>query len=86
MTEEKPKTKFLEPKMKKNSRRAELTEREMSVLHLIKDGHSNAEIAQGLELSQKTVENHVRNIMMKLNAGNRTEAVVIAVKKELIEI
>lgn len=78
--------KFIDPKAKKTSRRAELTERETGILIMVKDGFSNAEIAKGLELSQKTVENHVRNIMIKLNAGNRTEAVVIAVKRELIEI
>lgn len=63
-----------------------LSKREMQVLGQIKEGLRNPEIASDLGLSTKTVENHVRSILQKLGAKNRTEAVVIALKNSLIEI
>lgn len=63
-----------------------LSKREMDVLLQIKDGLSNPEIANSLGLSTKTVENHVRSILQKLGAKNRTKAVVIALKNSIIEI
>jgi DNA-binding NarL/FixJ family response regulator len=66
--------------------RGNLSRREMEVLILIKDGQRNPEIAEVLGLSPKTIENHVRSILQKLGAKNRTEAVVIALKKSLIII
>ncbi len=63
-----------------------LSNREIDVLILIKDGMKNPEIAEEIGLSTKTVENHVRSILIKLGAKNRTDAVIIAVKNELIEI
>lgn len=64
----------------------QLSSREIDVLVLIKDGMKNPEIAEEIGLSTKTVENHVRSILLKLGAKNRTDAVIIAVKNELIEI
>lgn len=66
--------------------KARVSKREMEVLLHIKNGLRNPEIAENLGLSTKTVENHVRSILQKLNAKNRTEAVVIALKNGLIEI
>ena len=63
-----------------------LSKRENEILALLKDGLSNPEIAENLNLSIKTIENHIRNIFIKLGAKNRTEAVVLAVKHMLIEI
>ena len=63
-----------------------LSKREMDVLLLIKDGLRNPEIANHLTLSTKTIENHVRSILQKLNAKNRTDAVVIAVRSGLIQL
>ncbi len=63
-----------------------LSKREMEVLLQIKEGLRNPEIAAGLGLSTKTVENHVRSILQKLGAKNRTEAVVMALKSSLIDI
>lgn len=63
-----------------------LSKREMDVLLQIKEGLRNPEIAANLGLSTKTVENHVRSILQKLGAKNRTEAVVIALKNSLIDI
>ncbi len=66
--------------------RGNLSRREMDVLLQIKDGLRNPEIAGNLGLSTKTVENHVRSILQKLGAKNRTEAVVIALKNSMIDI
>lgn len=66
--------------------RVKLSRREMDVLRYIKDGLRNPEVAGQLGLSTKTIENHVRSILQKLGAKNRTEAVVIALKNSLIEI
>lgn len=63
-----------------------LSKREMDVLLQIKEGLRNPEIAVNLGLSTKTVENHVRSILQKLGAKNRTEAVVIALKNSMIDI
>lgn len=68
------------------STRGKVSKREMDVLLLVKDGLRNPEIAAQLGLSTKTVENHVRSILQKLGAKNRTEAVVIALKNSIIEI
>ena len=68
------------------STRGKVSKREMDVLLLVKDGLRNPEIADRLGLSTKTVENHVRSILQKLGAKNRTEAVVIALKNSIIEI
>jgi DNA-binding CsgD family transcriptional regulator len=52
-----------------------LTAREQEVLHLMSDGASNASIGAALVISQATVKSHVRHILRKLGASNRTEAV-----------
>jgi DNA-binding NarL/FixJ family response regulator len=62
---------------------AELTKREIVVLHLISQGKTNAEIADDLVLSQKTVRNHVSTIMGKLNVSNRVEAATLALRKRI---
>ena len=54
-----------------------LTDRERQVLGLVADGHTDAEIADMLILSVYTVQNHVKNILRKLNARNRTQASTI---------
>lgn len=56
----------------------ELTAREREVLELIAQGRSNAQIAEGLVLSQKTVRNHVSNVFTKLQVLDRAQAIVKA--------
>jgi DNA-binding NarL/FixJ family response regulator len=56
----------------------ELTEREHEVLDLIAQGRGNAEIAQALAISPKTVRNHISNIFDKLQVADRAQAIVRA--------
>jgi len=55
-----------------------LTAREREILGLVAQGRSNAEIGRQLFISAKTVSVHVSNVMAKLGAGGRTEAVALA--------
>jgi DNA-binding CsgD family transcriptional regulator len=59
------------------SRLSTLTARELEVLHLMSEGASNAAIGTSLVISQATVKSHVRHILRKLGAANRTEAVSV---------
>ncbi len=61
-----------------------LTERELEVLQLIVDGHSNASIADKLFITVGTVKTHVRNILNKLCADDRTQAAVRALRTGLV--
>jgi len=62
----------------------ELSEREFEVLRLIADGKRNAEIAQILFISEKTVKNHVSNILSKLHLADRTQAAVYAWREGIV--
>ncbi|MEY2831274.1 MAG: hypothetical protein RLZZ574_532 [Cyanobacteriota bacterium] len=55
---------------------AELSPREKEVLNLIATGANNREIAQELYISEKTVKNHITNILSKLNLRDRTQAAI----------
>ena len=61
-----------------------LTKREQDVLHLLTRGIDNNEIADTLVISRSTVKYHMSNILSKLHATNRTEAVVIAIQNNLV--
>jgi NarL family two-component system response regulator LiaR len=61
-----------------------LTERELEVVRLIAQGCSNAEIAQNLVISDKTVKTHVSNILSKLNLQDRTQLAIYALKNQLL--
>ncbi|CAA9513465.1 MAG: Two-component transcriptional response regulator, LuxR family, partial [uncultured Solirubrobacteraceae bacterium] len=63
---------------------AGLTDRETEVLRLIAHGHSNAEIASQLTVSLETVKSHVAHILTKLDARDRTQAVIRAYQSGFI--
>jgi DNA-binding NarL/FixJ family response regulator len=63
-----------------------LTPREANVLRLIAGGNANKEIAALLSLTEETVKSHIRNILSKLGANDRTHAVTIALKRGIIEL
>ncbi|MBB5324252.1 two-component system response regulator DegU [Anoxybacillus tepidamans] len=63
-----------------------LTRRECEVLQLLADGKSNRGIGEALFISEKTVKNHVSNILQKLNVNDRTQAVVVAIKNGWVEV
>jgi len=63
----------------------QLTPREIELLKLVGKGFSNKAISQALSISDNTVKYHLRNILQKLNAQNRTEAVTKAIKLELLD-
>jgi DNA-binding CsgD family transcriptional regulator len=65
-------------------READLSSREAEILRWMKDGKTNAQIGAIISISAKTVEYHLRNIMRKLGAPNRTAAVVIAIRRGLL--
>ncbi len=64
----------------------DLTSRELEVLALIRDGHRNKQIADKLNISEATVNFHIKNIVDKLGANDRTHAVTIAVRRGLMRI
>jgi DNA-binding NarL/FixJ family response regulator len=63
-----------------------LTPREIDVLRSLAGGGGNREIAQALFISEETVKVHVRHILEKLGAADRTEAVTIALRRGVIEL
>lgn len=63
-----------------------LTEREIEVLRSVAAGNANKMVAQLLNLSEETVKAHMKSILSKLGANDRTHAVTIALKRRIIEI
>lgn len=64
----------------------DLTKRELEVLKLVASGAFNKEIAASLNISERTVKNHVSNIFKKISVSDRTQAAVFAIKNNLISI
>jgi two-component system, NarL family, response regulator LiaR len=67
-----------------DARFSPLTGRETEILRLISDGNANAEIAESLHIGLGTVKGHIRDILEKLSAADRTQAAVVALKKGYI--
>lgn len=63
-----------------------LTRRELEVLKLVAKGHFNKEIAIQLDISERTVKNHISSIFRKIDVSDRTQAAVFAIKNNLIKI
>lgn len=83
-TEKKTEIGALEPEYQKVLEAYPLTERELEVLELIVSGASNAAIAEKLHITVGTVKTHVRNILSKLCADDRTQAAVRALRSGLV--
>jgi DNA-binding NarL/FixJ family response regulator len=64
----------------------DLTTRELDVLRLIRDGHRNKQIADVLTIAETTVNFHIKNLVYKLRANDRTHAVTIAIRRGLLQI
>jgi len=62
-----------------------LTKREIEILQLVSEGHSNGELARMLWVTEQTVKFHLSNIYRKLNVANRTEAARYAYQQGLVE-
>ncbi len=63
-----------------------ITERELDVLRGVSRGRANKTIADDLNISAHTVKNHIKSILAKLGANDRTDAVVIAIRRGYIEM
>jgi|ERR1700722_8044225 DNA-binding NarL/FixJ family response regulator len=63
-----------------------LSEREIEVLRKIAGGNRNSDIAELLFISEETVKGHIKHIMEKLGAGDRTEAVAIGIRRGIIQL
>jgi DNA-binding NarL/FixJ family response regulator len=64
----------------------DLTSREIEVLNHIAGGNRNRDIADKLFITEETVKVHIKHIMEKLGASDRTQAVAIAVRRGIIEL
>ncbi len=64
----------------------DLTPREMDVLRLLAEGLPNRKIGERLSINERTVKYHVAAILAKLEAANRTEAVMRAIERGLITV
>ena len=65
--------------------RANLSPREIEILTFMARGHSNTEIARQLQVTSETVKSHVSNVLAKLEAESRTEAVAVALRRSIIQ-
>lgn len=64
----------------------DLTTRELEVLQLIRDGYRNKQIADQLAIAETTVNFHIKNLVEKLGANDRTHAVTIALRRGLLQV
>jgi two-component system NarL family response regulator len=63
-----------------------LTSREIEILHLVARGLTNKQIGESFAISEHTARNHVNSIINKLQAQDRTEAAVVALKRGIIQL
>lgn len=63
-----------------------LTKREIEILSQVANGMFNKEIALNLDISERTVKNHISNIFKKIDVSDRTQAAVFAIKNDIIQL
>ena len=63
-----------------------LTNRELEILKLVSNGQSNKDLASALNISERTVKNHLSSLFKKIDVEDRTQAAVFAIKNDLVEI
>ena len=76
----------LPPNWRSTSRDEALTPREIDVLRHVAGGNRNRDIAERLSISEETVKVHLKHIMEKLGAPDRTAAVAIGVRRGIIQL
>ena len=63
-----------------------MTKRELEVLIQVANGMFNKEIAMTLDISERTVKNHISNIFKKIEVSDRTQAAVFAIRNDIIKL
>ena len=63
-----------------------LTKRELEILTQVASGMFNKEIAMSLNISERTVKNHLSNIFKKIDVSDRTQAAVFAIKNNIVKL
>ena len=81
-----PLRELIQSRIVERAKRPELSYRELQILKLVAQGLRNREIAVALDISENTVQVHIRKILSKLDAKDRTAAVATAVRRGLIRI
>jgi DNA-binding NarL/FixJ family response regulator len=76
---------FVDPAVPPPGKRGRLTRRQRQLLQLLADGKSTSFAAKQLELSEETVKTHTKNILTRLDANNRSQAIAIALRESLID-
>lgn len=76
---------FVDPAVPAPGSRGKLTRRQRQILQRLANGESATMAARELELSEETVKTHMKNILARLGARNRTHAVAIALRESLVE-
>jgi two-component system, NarL family, response regulator len=76
---------FVDPSVPPKGSRGKLTRRQRQILQRLADGESALLAARELDLSEETVKTHMKNILARLGARNRTHAVAIALRESLVE-
>jgi DNA-binding NarL/FixJ family response regulator len=76
---------FIDPAVPPKGSRGKLTRRHRQILQLLANGESTTVAARELDLSEETIKTHMKNLMARLGAKNRTHAVAIALRESLID-
>ena len=75
---------FVDPAVPPKGSRGKLTRRQREILQLLADGESTTVAARELDLSEETVKTHTKNTLARLGARNRSHAIAIALREDLI--